>query len=255
MSNIRYYSLRMRAAEGRAHEEGGKHISGGEKIATLKELQNEALYLLNKAFSHTRGTPDFFQLKIETIEEPLTFIPPLKPSWNEVQSVLEGRKLAKELLLKCGLDEKVIEQGICELEKNDHVRGAIIIDAQTGKRIDQRNDRGIRVSRFDWDKKSYNQWLNEEKVNDNIRMKEAIALASKVCSQKATVAELCWSDDPDYVTGYVASPFLGYQRISLLKEFGDERGGRIIFANVKELDTYLTFLEKSPVLIGWEEKK
>lgn len=254
MPESRLYSLRMRAAEGGAHEEGGKHISGGEKIARLQDLQKEALYLIEKAFSHTRGTPDYFQLKVEAISEPVRFIPPLKQTFNKVQSVLEGRQLAKDLLLQCGLDEKVIDRSIAELEKNYHVRGAIVIDIHTGERIDHLNDRGIRVSRFDWDETSYDKWLVQEKVKDNKRMKEAIALASKVCAHDATVAELCWSDDPDYVTGYVASSNLGYHRISPLKEFGDERGGRILFADVKEFDTYIHFLEKTPVFIGWEEK-
>ena len=33
----------------------------------------------------------------------------------------------------------------------------------------------------------------------------SIVLATKVSAHPATVAELCWSDDPEYITGYVAS--------------------------------------------------
>lgn len=47
-------------------------------------------------------------------------------------------------------------------------------------------------------------------------------LATKVSEHPATVAELCWSDDPKYITGYVASKELGYQCITKLKEYGDE---------------------------------
>ncbi|WP_044894314.1 6-carboxyhexanoate--CoA ligase [Bacillus alveayuensis] len=256
MKERRFYSLRMRAAEGGAHEDGGKHISGGEKLARFEDLQENALYLMQKAFTHARGTPDFFQLKVEAISEPIQFIPPLQPKWHDVKTVSKGRQLAKHFLSQCGIGDSVIEQSFVELEQNYHVRGAIVIDVHTGRRIDDRENRGIRVTRFDWDPNSYKKWLKEESTKDNARMKEAIALATKVCSHEATVAELCWSDDPDYTTGYVASPNFGYQRISPLKELGDEQGGRIIFVDLKEdLESYLSFLEKTPVLIGWEEKE
>jgi 6-carboxyhexanoate--CoA ligase len=37
------------------------------------------------------------------------------------------------------------------------------------------------------------------------RVKEAPVLATKVSAHPATIAELCWSDDPEYITGYVTS--------------------------------------------------
>lgn len=41
------------------------------------------------------------------------------------------------------------------------------------------------------------------------------------------IAEICIFDDPDYVTGYVASKQTGYVRITKLKEIGNPDGGRI----------------------------
>ena len=74
-------------------------------------------------------------------------------------------------------------------------------------------------------------------------------LASKVASVKGTIAELCWSDDPFYTTGYVASKKLGYVRIPHLKYEGDYRGGRVFFVyNVNIID-YIEEIEKTPVLI------
>jgi 6-carboxyhexanoate--CoA ligase len=75
-------------------------------------------------------------------------------------------------------------------------------------------------------------------------------LAGKVLNAPGIVAELCWSDDPEYLTGYIADPVHGYQRISLLKTAGDWHGGRVFFvrpgtSSVVELTDYL---QHQPVL-------
>lgn len=81
-------------------------------------------------------------------------------------------------------------------------------------------------------------------------------LASKVAGADDIIAELCWSDDPDYVTGYVASSKFGYKRIPVMKEMGSPVGGRIFF--VKEgtdLNSLCSYLQEQAVLIslGGEE--
>ncbi len=244
----------MRASEGGAHEEGGKHISGGEKLSSHEQLQENIQYLVDKAFSHPRGTPDFFQLKVEEIHEPISFTPPLQHELHNVSSISEGRELAKKFLSQCGIASHVIEKSFRYLQQHFHVRGAIIIDSETGIRIDPRVDRGVRVSTFDWHDASYKKWLKKTGQQDNPRMKEALALSSKICSHEKTVAEICWSDDPDYVTGYIASRIYGYQRISPLKEHGDEQGGRILFVkDIEEIAAFIHYLEKTPKWIGWEE--
>lgn len=65
------------------------------------------------------------------------------------------------------------------------------------------------------------------------------------------VAELCISDDPDYVTGYVGSLELGYVRIMKLKEMGDPNGGRIfLFDSSKaSAEECIDFLQKKKVLV------
>ena len=52
-------------------------------------------------------------------------------------------------------------------------------------------------------------------------------LATKVANAPGIVGEICVSDDPDYVTGYVATKEIGYCRITTIKEMGDPCGGRI----------------------------
>jgi 6-carboxyhexanoate--CoA ligase len=65
------------------------------------------------------------------------------------------------------------------------------------------------------------------------------------------VAELCWSDDPDYTAGYVASLKTGYVRFPFLKERGDERGGRAFFVDKDSVNiaSLIEYLQAAAVLI------
>lgn len=82
----------------------------------------------------------------------------------------------------------------------------------------------VRASRMDWPDANFEKWALHCHVPAHSRIKEALALASKVSQHPAAVAELCWSDDPDYITGYVAGKKMGYQRITAMKEYGTEEG-------------------------------
>jgi len=85
---------------------------------------------------------------------------------------------------------------------------------------------------------------------DTIHLREALALAGKVLLSPGIVAELCWSDDPDYTAGYVASPARGYVRFPHLKKMGDRLGGRAFFyqRSTFNLATLSDFLERTPIL-------
>ncbi|WP_078552127.1 6-carboxyhexanoate--CoA ligase [Bacillus alkalicellulosilyticus] len=253
MDNSRFYSVRMRASENQSHEKGGKHISGGELISSYQDLKKSVDFLLEKALTHSRGKPDFLQIQCELIDQPITQVPPLTVKTIEVSSVEEGQQKARKLLEQAGVSKQVIEKAYAQIP-DEAVRGAILIDCHTGKRIDGRKDRGVRVSRMDWERVNFEKWVKAKALPLNQRIKEALVLATKVSTHQATVAELCWSDDPEYVTGYVASKTLGYQRITKLKPYGDERGCRIFFVDTSyDLDTYITYLEKQPMFIQWEE--
>lgn len=80
---------------------------------------------------------------------------------------------------------------------------------------------------------------------------EAIVLATKVAHAPNLIGEICISDDPDYVTGYVASKTTGYTRITKMKELGSENGGRIFLYRGRREDVAKTisFLEKQPVIV------
>ena len=66
------FSVRMRASKNGAHENGGKHISGGEQISTYSHLKHAVNVLLDKVLTHSRGNLDFMQIQLELIDEPIT---------------------------------------------------------------------------------------------------------------------------------------------------------------------------------------
>jgi 6-carboxyhexanoate--CoA ligase len=134
------------------------------------------------------------------------------------------------------------------------MRGAMLMDAESGARLEPDQDRGIRASRFDWEceaSDSIDRCLAAAGLT-HYRTKEALALASKVAYAPGIIAELCWSDDPDYQAGYIAARKTGYVRFPNLKRIGDPTGGRVFFIhrNDADLEAIIRFLEQEPVLIS-----
>ncbi|TVP81922.1 MAG: 6-carboxyhexanoate--CoA ligase [Alkalicoccus sp.] len=254
MVDEHFYSVRMRAAQHGSEGQREKHISGGELLSAYKDLEKAAQMLLEKGLNHSRGRPDFMQIQLDFVEEPVTYTAPLHTATNEVSSVEEGHTAARKLLLRTGVSERAVDQAYQMVTENSVTRGAVLIDAGTGGRLDQRGDRGVRVSRMDWPAENYGRWAEFHGFPENPRMKEALTLAAKVCRHPAVTAELCWSDDPGYVTGYVAGSRLGYQRITKLKERGDEQGCRVFFVDGRaDIKSCIHYLEKDPIIIRWRE--
>ncbi|MCY8826586.1 6-carboxyhexanoate--CoA ligase [Bacillus atrophaeus] len=255
MREEKFYSVRMRASKNGSHEVGGKHLSGGERLTTYENMIHTVNALLEKGIYHSRGKPDFMKIQFECIDEPIQLVNPLHIETHEVESAEKGQVLARKLLEKAGIQKKMIDLAYEQIPECSGLRGAILFDIHSGKRIDQRKERGVRVSRMDWPDTNFDKWTKCYQMPRNSRIKEALVLATKVSKHPATIAELCWSDDPDYITGYVASKKLGYQRITKLKEYGNEGGCRIFFVDgLRDLETYIDYLEKQPVFIQWEEE-
>ena len=65
------------------------------------------------------------------------------------------------------------------------------------------------------------------------------------------IGELCYSDDPDYTAGYLASKKYGYVRFTHLKEVGDNTGGRIFLydSSKKNIDRCINYLQNQKVII------
>lgn len=245
------YSVRMRAAEGGSHEQGGKHISGAERLIQRDSLTETATNMLVRALEHSRGSADFINLTIEAVSlhsVQRTKCLPIRSVCTK--SLDEGRKRAYETLLASGVSPEAATAGIGYLTGlSVSLRGAMLVDAQTGNRLDPFPLRGVRVSRMDVENEAvYKEWLNYQGYC-NTHIREAVALASKVMTAPGVVAELCWSDDPEYTAGYVAMP-RQYIRFTHLKLAGSEIGGRVFFVEAgTDMNSLITFLENTPVLI------
>lgn len=245
------FSIRMRAAQGGAHEAGGKHISGAERLVGKEQLKTSAACMVERALTHSRGEADFIHITVEAVPcSAIRKINCLPIQTLALDSITTGRAAALEKLIDAGVSRQAAVNGLELLAGLTHsLRGAMLVCATTGKRLDKTGKRGVRVSRMDVDDdQAYHHWLSRQGYT-NIHIKEALILASKVSSVPGMVAELCWSDDPEYTTGYVASP-AGYTRITRLKPSGSEVGGRVFFvAPHTDIDEVATYLESQPVLV------
>ena len=236
------YSVRMRAAQGGPHEKGGHHISGAERIVKLEEVGAIAQLLADRALYHCKGTADFINITVDVIPaNEITYIDCLQVEEHRANTIAEAHQLAIELLQGTHITEVAIQNAMTFLKELDSsMRGAMLVDATTGKRIDVGN-RGVRVSHMDS--------FDSESLGENEHMREALVLASKVQSAEGIVGELCWSDDPDYTVGYVACNGI-YHRIPKMKELGSHIGGRVFFVRSDiDRESVIAYLEKAPVLV------
>ena len=236
------YSVRMRAAQGGPHENGGHHISGAERIVKLEDVGTIAQSLAERALHHSKGTADFINITVDLIpSNEIKYIDCLQVEEHRVNTIVEAHQLAIKLLQGPHITEVAIQNAINFLKGLDSsMRGALLVDATTGKRIDEGN-RGVRVSHMDS--------FDSETLGDNDHMREALVLASKVQSADGIVGELCWSDDPDYTVGYVACNGV-YHRIPNMKELGSDIGGRVFFVQSDmDSESVIEYLEKAPVLV------
>ena len=250
------YSVKMRSSLGGIHGEGGRHISGAERIVPEEDMEESVLSMLRRARMHERGEADFIQIKVEKVRPASIQYCPLIPIYQRhVTSKEEGRAVAKQELLRIGVSEVAVTNGFAALESlDDSMRGAIVMDALTGKRLDERKERGIRCSNMDCENVASYESQMQKKGLGGDHPREALVLASKVAYGPGTVAELCWSDDPDYVTGYVGSKKYGYGRITIMKDQGDPVGGRVFFvAHGTDIKAYEDYMQNQTVLVRSEE--
>ena len=232
------YSVKMRAAK------AGVHVSGAEKIVSQAAVSKVASRLVERALSHERGTPDFINVKVEAQPSGILRLKALPVKTHTVESPAEGRALAARLLAEAGISRA--DEIMARFSETHSLRGAMLLDADTLERLDPYVERGVRATYMD-DASSMARGASGVKNH----YAEAIVLATKVQNAPGIVAEVCVSDDPDYVTGYVATRELGYRRITVLKEKGDPNGGRIFLYRGSREDVAKTieFLERTPVLV------
>jgi len=254
------FSVRMRAARGGSHENGGTHISGAEKIVPEEKIPATLESLYFRAQKHELGRPDFINIAIERLAaQYIQEVTALPVYTVRCRDYLEGRKLAKKILTLTGIKIQIIKEGFHHLihggtGSGKNMRGAILMDYSTGCRAEPDQDRGIRASRMDYRPEAAQDLsvvLDKFGLN-NDHVREALCLATKVANVPGIVAELCWSDDPGYTAGYVAAANLGYVRFPYLKEKGSRRGGRIFFIdpNLAKPEEIIKTLEQKPYIIS-----
>lgn len=246
------YSIRLRA------ECNGQHLCGAERIALAGELPALAAALVARAMTHAGGTAEVAHCTIERlVERPPACALPAISTW-EVPDRAVGRAAARALLLRAGVTTIAVEAALRWLVDGPApggavMRGALLVDATNGARLEADPTRGVRVSRMDLapeDREEILAALAAAGLGHH-RVAEALVLAGKVLQAPGILAELCWSDDPDYLAGYVADPRHGYQRITRLKDPGDPLGGRVLFIDTGkwDRDACVAFLEREPLLL------
>lgn len=251
------FSIRMRASA------EGKHISGAERIIRREEIDRIVSDLRARAFSKTRQ-PDRIVITIDALPPgEITRLSALPVTTSPVTDLENARAAAVLVLQQAGVTPAVARAAIALLERGPSVyggnmRGAVIMSACSGRRLEPDQERGVRVSRFDWEQGAMDRAetaLAAAGLN-HFRTREALVLATKVAHAPGVIAELCWSDDPDYTAGYAASAQNGYIRFPRLKSAGATTGGRVVFVQEQGFDQQLCveYLERTPVLITWDKE-
>ena len=242
-----YYSLKMRASQqiGEGDQKHEQHISGAERIVSREAVEAVCSAMARRALTHSKGDPDFINIKIEKVcEKDIQILKALPVTRVDVDSWQQGLDKAFELIDKAA-ELKDFRKKLPELLRETFpMRGAMLYDIATGERLEPDHERGVRATYMDALRSSD---VDSQKNHFN----EAIVLATKVANAPGMVAELCFSDDPESVTGYVASKELCYVRIMKMKEVGGENGGRIFLFDSRKAtaEECIEYLQKNKVLV------
>lgn len=253
MTSPTFYSIRMRASA------GGRHLSGAERLVTADRVARTAQELIERA--RGRGIdPDQVQVTVDSLRGLLIKnIQALDLTAFTALDMTQCRSASRQVLQAAGISLVAIENAFMLLDRGpapsgNTMRGAMIMHAETGERLEPDQERGVRVSRFDWSSEAYAA-IDRELTRIGLmhfRTREALSLASKVAHSPGVIAELCWSDDSDYSAGYVSSLSTGYVRFPFMKQSGRTSGGRAFFVKGKgfDRDALLSYLQKEPVIVS-----
>jgi 6-carboxyhexanoate--CoA ligase len=231
----------------------GLHISGAEGICRDADAERVVGEYIRRAMEHSRGRPDRVDITIERLAEK-----PKKIRALPVRTILCGSPRVaqghiRKILRGQEISEKAVNGAMKIVFGEEAMRGAALIRAGSGRRVDQDKRRGMRASRLGIGRAAELS-LCRALARLGIQIPtvvEAIVLASKVASCPYVVAELCVSDDPDYTTGYISTRRLGYLRIPHIKKKGDRNGGRIFFVDDNaEVSVVAEYLERRPVMVA-----
>jgi 6-carboxyhexanoate--CoA ligase len=177
---------------------GEEHISGAEGLFTDAEVERAVRDYLKRAESHPRGKADGIRLSIERIKAKPREIAALGVSTLACTTPTEASKIAARILKEAGVSDAAVKEAFKVVRSARVMRGAALVSAAKGRRLEPDQKRGVRTSRLGFEERAraaLARGLARQGIN-NLTVKEAIALASKALSLRAVVAELCVSDDP-----------------------------------------------------------
>lgn len=242
----------MRAARANATGQD-EHISGAETICRARDIAETVALYTGRGLSHPRGPADSLVLTIEKLASRPRTIAALPLATLRSFSSESAASLVSSLLGSLGISPRAVRAAFGVISSSKTMRGAALLSASSGTRLDADRSRGVRASLLGMSPRaaaSLGSRLGRLGLK-NPTVTEALVLASKIASCDGVIAELCVSDDPGYTTGYVASKRHGYLRVPCIKKKGDRRGGRIIFLDSSAgPDTVAAYLETTPVLIS-----
>ncbi|MGC2063935.1 MAG: 6-carboxyhexanoate--CoA ligase [Thermodesulfovibrionales bacterium] len=255
------YSVRMRASQkkrgtsqqaGDGRLKGEIHISGAEGLYGKEEVSDALDRYIKRALDHPRGNPDSISLTVDKVRQRPRQITSLTLRTADTGTVHNACTFARNML-RLLISDAAIDKALELLSRQTSMRGAALLEAVSGKRLEPDKERGIRVSRLGLSGTAGTE-LSERLTRLNLNtetVKEALVLASKVSSCRPVIAELCISDDPDYTTGYIASRRFGYIRVPHFKKRNSRTGGRVFFMREGfDKDMIITYLEKTPVMVS-----
>jgi 6-carboxyhexanoate--CoA ligase len=253
--NDAFYSIRMRASL------AGKHVSGAERIVREEDVARVKDEMYRRANGHGRGVPDSVVVTVDSLAgRELISLNALPVTDMLADDCIGGVEAALSELVRAGVSDGAARFALGLITKGAAqatMYGAMVVDADTGKGLLPGHSQGLRVRMVDYDP-AFVPALDGELERRGLhgtRLKEALALATKVSYAPGAVAELCVSDNPGYQTGYVASVKHGYVRITPLKDGIDKAGGRVFFVDrgAFEPDTYIgayiRYMRETPVLV------
>ena len=229
---------------------GGRHVSGAERLVPAGRRREAVAELTRRC----RAEGARIALTLEPIRaDAIRKAPALNAATVHVRSACEGLSLAEAELQERGVSETAARRAVETLTRGPNMRGAALMDAQTGARLDPNREKGVRVSAFDWEpgaRERAMEWAARRGLS--FRFIDALALASKAASAPFVKAEIGLSDDPNYLPGYAASRAGGYVRFTHMKRRGDPNGGRVYLIDSALFDAErdIAQLQSAPVLIG-----
>ena len=118
-------------------------MSASDIMRTVSELEH-------RAWTHSNGRPDDVVVSVHRVDEgEITHIPALTRETRHTQTVDDAHRTITEILRDAGIP--AAEHALNALTRIRGMRGAMLLDADTGARRDTKDIRGVRVTALDND--------------------------------------------------------------------------------------------------------